>query len=307
MRVGTIVKTLLLAVVLLAVPAFAQGERGVVTEDGRVLRDYDMVRDGRQTRNRLERRDVVRSSERQRSARRRSLEGGRVLDQNPAGQRLDSNRASQRLEGGRGRLLARKGQLLRSNQTRLNRSSFTARTRLYANRGRLLRQNGNGTFRRISSTYFRNPRSARKSTSTRAKTAAAKGAWVRPTWSHVKEDFNYHLHAKSADGYFQVQDPLAHETWKVRMVSHPVVRETGAGHVVQAGFAGTLGQDPTIYPVVLQFHLSGDDTTWHVKKVEVISANRIVREGKKEMVRFVPDEATQTLVVEEVFDEASYQ
>lgn len=304
MRVGSICKGFLIGLVLLATPAMAQNNSSTVrTEDGRVLYDYrlQLERGAR----RAEIQAELGQQERSTSGTRWRIDGqrGRLLRNNAVKERIGRNTFTP-VANARGRLLQRdRGRALRTPPNRTAAASRRTRSRMMAQRGLLLGPaGGKGRLLRVANRYMDS------SYQKRAKfNPATYAAHVPPVTSHVKEDLNYHINAKSGDGYLEVYDKLAGESWKVRLVSHPVIRPNGDGYLAQAGFAGTLGNDTTVYPVVLQFRLEGDEQTWHVKKVDVISANRIVREDRREFVRFVPDQSTETLVTEEVWDDSSYQ
>ncbi|MCA9792852.1 MAG: hypothetical protein KC910_13690 [Candidatus Eremiobacteraeota bacterium] len=119
-----------------------------------------------------------------------------------------------------------------------------------------------------------------------------------PITSYVMEDLAMYVQAKSFDGKFQVEDELAGRNWSTWMASHPAIRKVGRSYVAQAGFYGTLGNDPTVYPLVLQFRLEGSDKAWHVRDVQVVSANRNEREGAVSFVQWVPNTENELVAVE---------
>lgn len=119
-----------------------------------------------------------------------------------------------------------------------------------------------------------------------------------PVTSYVMEDLAMYVQAKSFDGKFQVSDDLANRNWNTWMASHPALRKVGNDYVAQAGFYGTLGNDPTVYPLVLQFRLEGSDKAWHVRDVQVVSANLNQREGAVSFVEWVPNTDNELVAVE---------
>ncbi len=122
-------------------------------------------------------------------------------------------------------------------------------------------------------------------------------AHVIPEESYVKEDLALYVQAKSYDGLLHVEDDMMPEGWDTWMVSHPVLRKVGRDYVAQAGFFGVSG-DSHIHPLVLQFYLKGNDQSWHVRSVDVVTAGQAPREGMASLIRWTMN--NEQLVVEEL-------
>lgn len=127
-----------------------------------------------------------------------------------------------------------------------------------------------------------------------AKSASAP-AQVQPqvarSTTFAKQAYNYYVRVTSdSDGFFAYHDKGMGQDWKLRMATHPEVRQEGSDYIVQAGFHGMVGQDPHVFPVVLEFRMRGADARWQVADVEMASVNHVTRKpGATEFVVFGSD------------------
>lgn len=122
--------------------------------------------------------------------------------------------------------------------------------------------------------------------------------------SHVREELTYHFAWLGGAAGLQVKDPVAKDSWSLRMACRPKVkRESDNRYTAQVACYGRLGWSQQQLPVIVQFTLLGNDKKWKVHGQPVIvSANRINRPGQNVMANVwaeeLPAQAVDTTTTE---------
>lgn len=116
--------------------------------------------------------------------------------------------------------------------------------------------------------------------------------------SHVREELTYHFAWLGGASGLQVKDPIAKDSWSLRMACRPrVKKESDNRYTAQVACYGRLGWSQQQLPVVVQFTLLGADKKWKVHGQPVIvSANRIVRSGHTVMANLWAEESVPSAI-----------
>jgi len=116
--------------------------------------------------------------------------------------------------------------------------------------------------------------------------------------SHVREELTYHFAWLGGAAGLQVKDPIAKDSWSLRMACRPKVKkESDNRYTAQVACYGRLGWSQQQLPVVVQFTLLGSEKKWKVHGQPVIvSANRITRPGRSVMANLWAEEMPPSAV-----------
>ncbi|MBI3929816.1 MAG: hypothetical protein HY319_30035 [Armatimonadetes bacterium] len=179
---------------------------------------------------------------------------------------------------------------------------------LQGERGVLLRKNTNSTPNKLSP--WLNPRREDGVKTARRLDRTNKALTIRSNWFSdrakkkagkpyipgaeifAQQAALYHVRVKQDPaGFFTLLDSLTKQEWRLSLATRPKARKAGTGYIVQAGFQGWVQGEPQPVPVVIDFRMNGQEKSWRVADIEVVSVNRVARgKDSKQHVVFGEDE-----------------
>ena len=118
-----------------------------------------------------------------------------------------------------------------------------------------------------------------KSTPKRTYTPPPAQPKAPPEQQKILTTLSYYVQFRSVDGLLPVPDPEAEDReWHLKMSAAPVLNKVDASRYhALVPFEGTLGDDTTNVPVVLDFDMAGSGDKWAVKNVRIHSVNGVER------------------------------